>query len=76
MALGKRRREQQGAFWIATEKLCNAPRNVFYDRLNQLLDEIGFDEKLKKAAKHLLRGNWTQGPRARHLLPNDLHWLL
>ncbi|TWU15467.1 transposase [Allorhodopirellula heiligendammensis] len=51
MALGKRRREQQGEFWISTEKLCNAPRNAFYDRLNQLLNEIRFDEKLEKAAK-------------------------
>lgn len=51
MALGKRRREQQGTFWVATEKLCNAPRNAFYDRLNQLLDEIGFDEELEAAAE-------------------------
>ncbi|MCM2375271.1 transposase [Aporhodopirellula aestuarii] len=51
MALGKRRREQQGTFWVATEKLCNAPRNAFYDRLNQLLIEIGFDEQLEEAAE-------------------------
>lgn len=50
MALGKRRREQQGTFWVATEKLCNALRNAFYDRLNQLLDDIKFDEKLEEAA--------------------------
>ena len=51
MGLGKRKRESQGSFWVATEKLCNGPRNAFYERLNQVLNEIHFDEKLEEAVE-------------------------
>ena len=51
MTLGRRRREQQDTFWVATDRLGNGPRNAFYDRLNQLLAEIDFDRKLEKAAE-------------------------
>lgn len=51
MALGKRKRQHQDTFWVAAEKLGSGPRNAFYDRLNQLLDEIDFDGKLEKAAE-------------------------
>ncbi|MEP3927229.1 transposase, partial [Rhodopirellula bahusiensis] len=49
MGLGKR--EHQQSFWVAADKLCNAPRNAFYDRLNQLLDEVKFDEQLEEAVE-------------------------
>ncbi|MBB3208267.1 transposase [Rhodopirellula rubra] len=51
MALGKRRRERQDTFWVTADKLSNGPRNVFYDRLNQLLAEIDFDGKLELAVE-------------------------
>ena len=51
MGLGKRKREHQQSFWVAADKLCNAPRNAFYDRLNQLLDEVKFDEQLEEAVE-------------------------
>jgi transposase len=51
MTLGRRRREQQDTFWVATDRLGNGPRNAFYDRLNQLLAEIEFDRKLEEAAE-------------------------
>ena len=50
MALGRRREERQGEFWVATEKLGGGPRNAFYDRLNQVLGEIEFDRQLEEAA--------------------------
>jgi transposase len=50
MTLGRRRGEQQGEFWVSAERLGAGPRNVFYDRLNQLLAEIEFDRKLEEAA--------------------------
>ena len=53
MTLGRRRREQQDAFWVATEQLGRGPRNAFYDRLNQLLEEIDFDRRLEQAAEPL-----------------------
>ena len=61
MGLGKRKREYQNSFWIETEKLCNAPRNAFYDRLNQLLDDIGFDEKLEEAAEPYYQSSGRKG---------------
>ena len=51
MAVGKRQRQQQDAFWVAADKLGHGPRNAFYDRLNRLLEEIGFDDKLEKAVE-------------------------
>ena len=51
MTLGRRRREQQDTFWIATDRLGSGPRNAFYDRLNGLLKEIEFDRKLEEAAE-------------------------
>ena len=46
MALGKRKREQQAA-WIATTELPKSPGHPFYQRLNVLLAEAGFDEWLE-----------------------------
>lgn len=43
MALGKRKTEQQQELWVATADMAKAPRHVFYDRLNKLLAEAGFD---------------------------------
>lgn len=51
MSLGRRCREQQGTFWVSSDRLGGGPRNVFYDRLNQLLAEIDFDRKLEAAAE-------------------------
>ena len=51
MSLGRRKRESQGEFWVPADKLSGGPRNQFYERLNQLLDEIDFDRKLEAAAE-------------------------
>lgn len=42
MALGRRKREQQGA-WVATSDLPKSPGHPFYEKLNGLLAEAGFD---------------------------------
>ena len=47
MALGKRKREQQG-LWIATTDLPKSPGHPFYMKLNQLLAEAKFDGWLEK----------------------------
>lgn len=44
MGMGRRRREQQEEMWIATEDLPKVPRHVFYEKLNELLAEAGFDD--------------------------------
>ncbi len=44
MALGRRRSERQETFWIAAAETATGPRHVFYERLNAILAEAGFDE--------------------------------
>ena len=61
MGLGRRRKEQQQTFWVASEKLGSGPRNAFYDRLNQLLLEIDFDQKLEAAAAPFYQSTGRKG---------------
>jgi transposase len=44
MALGRRNDERQSEFWVATQQLPVSPGHVFYEKLNGLLAEVGFDE--------------------------------
>ena len=46
MALGKRRRERQ-EMWVATADLPRSPGHVFYRKLNELLAEAGFDDRME-----------------------------
>lgn len=39
----RRDQERQGELWVATEALPSGPGHVFYERLNGLLAEAGFD---------------------------------
>ena len=43
MAMGRRRRESQETFWIAASELPRSGAHPFYDRVNQILNEHGFD---------------------------------
>ena len=47
MALGKRKREQQG-MWVATTDLPRSPGHPFYQKLNEVLGEAKFDGWLEK----------------------------
>ena len=42
MTMGKRRRHQ-GELWVEATALAKGPGHPFYRRLNQILDEHGFD---------------------------------
>jgi len=44
MALGRRNEERQSEFWVAMQHLPVSPGHVFYQKLNGLLAEAGFDE--------------------------------
>ncbi len=48
MALGRRTNEAQPSFWIAVDELPRSEGHVFYDKLNKLLREAGFDEFAEK----------------------------
>lgn len=43
MAMGKREREDQSSFWIATSELPKTAAHPFYERINQILDSRRFD---------------------------------
>ena|ERR1039457_1446238 len=44
MAMGtQKERERQEEFWIATAELPRSAGHPFYERLNDLLEEAGFD---------------------------------
>ena len=43
MSLGKRESENQREFWLETDRLATGPGHVFYDKLNRLLIDQGFD---------------------------------
>jgi transposase len=47
MALGKRKREEQG-LWIATTELPKSPGHPFYKKLNELLAEAHFDRWIEE----------------------------
>ena len=43
MSMSKRQTQQQRGFWINTENIVTPGGHPFYRRLNELLDEHGFD---------------------------------
>jgi hypothetical protein len=60
MAMGTRRkRERQQDLWIATRDVVETPANVFYDRLNQILDEHKFDAKVERLCQKFYKKSHT-----------------
>lgn len=50
MAVGKRRRKEQGELWIAADDIPETPGHPFYSRLNQLLDRVDLDDRVEEMA--------------------------
>src|SRR6516162_5112834 len=50
MALG-RREGSYGEMWIATNRLARSPGHPFYERLNRVLGEAGFDRFVEERCK-------------------------
>jgi transposase len=44
MAMGQRTREEQAAMWVAVSELPRSVSHPFYEKLNRLLAEHGFDD--------------------------------
>jgi transposase len=51
MAMGKRKKERQQEFWIASQDVFQPPGNFFYDRLNSILDQHRFDSKVEAVCR-------------------------
>lgn len=43
MAMGRRKRVRQAEFWVPTAELPRSPGHPFYQQLNGVLDQAGFD---------------------------------
>ena len=43
MAMGKRQTDRQGELWIPTAEMPTTPAHPFYQKLNEVLNEHGFD---------------------------------
>lgn len=70
MAMGKRgKRERQEDLWIATGTLVETPGHAFYDRLNEVLRQHRFDQRVE----HLC-GRYYRGPRGRPSMPPGVYF--
>ena len=56
MALGRRESERQQELWVATRDLAAAPRHVFYERLNRILADAGFDKWVEDLCEEFYAG--------------------
>src|SRR5436309_1544529 len=61
MAMGKRRARQQ-ELWIATAKLPRSQAHLFYDRVNAILQEEGFDGFAEKECLRLYKSETMGRP--------------
>ena len=55
MAMGKRKRRQD-SMWITASELPKSPGHPFYQRLNAILDEAGFDRFAEKRSERFYAG--------------------
>lgn len=51
MAMGKSAKERQESIWIAATEVAGGPSHPFYQRLNELLSEHGFDSFVEGLCK-------------------------
>ena len=51
MAMGRRKREEQGALWIAAGDLPQSGGHPFYVQVNSILDAAGFDRFVEKRCR-------------------------
>lgn len=61
MAMGKRRRETQQSLFIATDRLPKAAGHPFYEKLNELLDEAGFDAWIEQRCQPYYAADGSAG---------------
>ena len=58
MSLGRRSTvPQQAELWVATADMAGGPGHIFYDRLNMLLDEAGFDAFVEQLCEPYYKGS-------------------
>lgn len=71
MAMGKRRRETQESLFIAADRLPKAAGHPFYERLNLLLVEAGFDSWIEDRCRQYYA---TDGSSGRPSIPPGVYF--
>jgi transposase len=57
MAMGTRKkRERQEDLWVVSSEVVGTPSHVFYDRLNQILDQHHFDRNVEQLCRRYYKG--------------------
>lgn len=54
MAMGRRKAKQQG-LWVSTEEIAKPAAHPFYSRVNEVLDEAGFDRKVEQLCQRFYK---------------------
>jgi IS5 family transposase len=70
MAMGKRKPRQESLF-VATDRLAQAPGHPFYQRLNALLAEAGFDRWVEQRCRKYYE---QDEPRGRKSIPPGVYF--
>jgi len=51
MSMGQRENERQRELWLPTAELARSPGHPFYEQVNRLLREAGFDEEVEELCR-------------------------
>src|SRR4051812_20488469 len=70
MAMGKRKPRQESLF-VAADQLAQAPGHPFYQKLNALLDEAGFDRWVEQRCREYYE---QDEPRGRKSIPPGVYF--
>ena len=57
MAIGKRKGQRQEELWVATNDLARSPGHPFYEQVNRMLAEAGFDPFVEELCAKFYAGN-------------------
>lgn len=61
MGMGKRQRESQGELFVASDRLPTGGGHAFYERLNALLSEAGFDDAVESMCQAYYESHEKRG---------------
>jgi transposase len=70
MSMG-RREERQAPMWVAGPALARSPGHRFYEKLNELLSEAGFDRRVEKLCAPFFEADNRAG---RHSVPPGVYF--
>src|SRR3954447_19762939 len=72
MSMGRRQAEHQPDLWVATADLPQSPGHAFYDKLNALLADAGFD----RYVEDLCREHYADGSGRESIPPGTYFRML